>query len=189
MDPESVSKAIKNAKDALIVLLMVAATVTAFLNKDALVDLLFDLSGRMRTAEVGSVKLSFGEPEAFTLNASLANVPPQDRLIIRESLQKLSGPEVERLLHRAEYDEAHLDPEDMHCDYENADQVMQLYRWADSALIEKRLFKRISKPAFTETQRQRLTPNTLAKLGAPSDCYQIVLTALGANVKSVLVTE
>jgi hypothetical protein len=187
MDAEVASKLIKNTKDAMIIALVSIAAVVGFLKKDDLAQTVVDLTDRVQTAEIAGVKIQFGE-RAYQLNPSLAHLKVDEKLGIRGILDKLSAEEVERLLHRAE-SEAQLGPNDTNCDYENATSTMRIYSAADAALSEKNLAQRFFKPEFTEDTRQRLTPETYEKLGAPSGCYKIALTPLRMNVKSVLVTE
>jgi hypothetical protein len=188
MDAEVVSKLIKNAKDAMIIAVITITILVGVLKKDDIALAVVDLTNRMQTAEIAGVKISFGE-NAYKLNPDLAHVSADQKLGIRGVLDKLASEEIERLLHRTEYGESQLSPDDLNCDYEKANSTMRMYAAADEALFEKNLFQRITKPEFTSGKRDRLPPEVSAKLGAPSGCYQVVLTPLGMNVKSVLVTE
>jgi hypothetical protein len=188
MDPELASKLIKNARDATITAAIMIAVVVGVLNKDDIMASVVAMTNRMQTAEFAGVKISFGE-QAYALNPSLSGTTLPQRREIRDVLDKLTAEEVERLLHRTEYPPEKLSPEDLNCDYEKATSDMMKYRWADKELSEMKLFRLIEKPEFTDDQHSRLPPDVRAKLGDPSGCYQIVLTPLGSNVKSVLVTE
>lgn len=175
-------------KSVALMLLIIAPTVMAaeFAYKNP--DILFLLLDRVQTLEIGNTKIAFGE-KAFALNPDLkssrGDQAAQWKIVKR--LQGLGPFEVDRLLHLSERDRDHLGDDDLHCDYDSANSRMRLYAAADQGLFEKLLVERIPRPDLTRRQRDRAT--TPSENGYPSNCYQMVLTKDGSDLKSVIVSE
>lgn len=102
-------------------------------------------------------------------------------------MRSLSATEIERLLHRPDYGEEDLSYKDMHCEYDNAGSKVKKFLAADAALKEKGLVDIIERPAPGLIQRRDSSPDKPA--AEPHRCYQMALTPLGADVKSVIITE
>lgn len=161
-----------------------AAAVFAYENPDAILMLL----SKVQTVEVGDVKIAFGE-KAFDLNPDLKR-SRSDRVEQWKLVQRINslGPtEVDRLLHLSEIDKKHLGDADIHCDYDNANSRMRFYAATDQALVEKALVERIARPDLT--QKRRDAGDGASELGSPRNCYQMVLTKDGSDMKSVIVSE
>lgn len=186
MDPKWISELTVAARNVAITFLAVAAIVIGWTERESIGAAAINLTERMQTAEISGVKVSFGH-KAFALNKDLALVSTPQQILIRDQLKNMTAHEVDRLLHRAEYPRDRLSDQDLHCDYENATSTMRLYAAADAGLIEKKLIERIPRADLTKKLREAAVP--ASALGGPSSCYQMALTPLGSNLKSVLVSE
>jgi hypothetical protein len=144
------------------------------------------LVDRMQTVEVGNTKIAFGDM-AFAINPDLKLSLAQQQKI-RELAKSLSRNEFERLMHVTEYDKEHLSEDDLNCDYDNATSRMRLFAAADAGLIEKQLVERMRTTRLPAIRYDKIDKNAV-DIGNPSNCYQMVLTDEGRNLKSAIVSE
>ncbi|HEY5138970.1 MAG TPA: hypothetical protein VIJ25_06570 [Methylococcales bacterium] len=153
-----------------------------YLHPDAIPELL----ERTQSVEVGATKIAFGEM-AFSINPDLP-LSLSERQKIHNYVKRLSPNEFDRLMHLTEYDKKHLSVDDLHCDFDKATSRMRLFSAADAGLIEKKLVERIP---TTRVPFVHYDPKDkkAVDIGNPSNCYQMVLTDDGRNLKSVLVSE
>lgn len=186
MDPKWISELAAAARNVALTFLAIAAIVIAWVEREAIGESFANLTSRMQTAEFSGVKVSFGQ-RAFAQNDDLKHISVEAKRAVRGVLTDLSAPEVERLLHRAGYPQQYLSEKDLHCDYEHATSRMRIFAAADEGLAEKKLVRRIDRPDLTK--RLREDANAPKDIGEPSHCYQMVLTPLGSDLKSVLVSE
>jgi hypothetical protein len=91
-------------------------------------------------------------------------------------------------MHLTEYDKLHLSADDLHCDFDKATSRMRLFSAADAGLVEKKLVERIPTTRVPVVHYDPKDKNAV-DIGNPSNCYQMVLTDEGRNLKSVLVSE
>jgi hypothetical protein len=170
---------------ALLILSSIAAGIAVelmYLHPDAIIGVI----DRMQTVEIGNTKIAFGDL-AYTINPDLKlSLSQQQR--IRDLTKTLSSNEFDRLMHLTEYDKAHLSEDDLHCDFDMATSRMRLFAAADAGLIEKKLVEKIP---TTRVPMVHYDPKdkSAVNIGNPSNCYQMVLTDEGRNLKSVLVSE
>lgn len=160
------------------------ASIFVYKNPDALLTLL----SRVQTFEVAGVKIAFGE-KAFDLNPDLrrSRSGRQEQTKLVQRLAALGPNEVDRLLHLSEIDKDHIGDVDLHCDYDRATSRMRFYAATDEALVEKALVERVARPDLTRKKRDEA--GSASEFGAPHNCYQLVLTKDGSDMKSVIVTE
>lgn len=159
-----------------------AAVELMYLHPEAIAILL----DRMQTVEVGNTKIAFGDM-AFAINPDLKlSLAQQHR--VRELAKSLSRNEFDRLMHVTEYDKEHVSEDDLNCDFDKATSRMRLFAAADAGLVEKQLVERIRTtrmPAFRYDKNDK----NAVDIGNPSNCYQMVLTDEGRNLKSAIVSE
>ncbi|WP_159728108.1 hypothetical protein [Methylosinus sp. Ce-a6] len=158
-----------------------AAGVFAYERPDAMLLLL----SKVQSVEIGDFKVALGQ-KAFDINADLGESKSyDDRAALIARARSLGPREVERLIHLLPLDAtnmAKLGPEVVKCDYDKADARMRLYAVIDKSLEEKGLIE-ISRRDDVVDQK------THPVYGRPSACYQAVVTAAGADVKSMIVSE
>lgn len=158
-----------------------AAGVFAYSRPDAMLLLL----SKVQSVEIGDFKLALGQ-KAFDINADLGESKSYDdraALILRA--RSLGPREVERLIHLVPLDArnmAKLGADAVKCDYDNADARTRLYAVIDKSLEEKGLVE-------TARRDDVIDQKTHPIYGRPSACYQAVVTAAGADVKSMIVSE
>jgi len=174
------------AKGAALLILSSIAAVTAIELMYVHPDVLISMIDRMQTVEIGATKIAFGDL-AYAINPDLKLTVSQ-QMRIRDIVKTLSPNEFDRLMHLTEYDKEHLSQDDLHCDFDMATSRMRLFAAADAGLVEKGLVERIP---TTRTPIVHFDPKdkTGINIGNPSNCYQMVLTNEGRNLKSVLVSE
>jgi hypothetical protein len=186
MNPSFSEHILTLMKSAAWMTLIIVASVIAieifYMNPDIFVELI----ERAQTVEVGNTKIVFGQT-AFSINPDL-KLGHADQRKMLERLNHISSHEFDRLLHLTEYDEKNISKEDLHCDYDNATSRMRLFAAADQGLFEKALVKRIPRADLTKLKQEESARNPL-EIGSPSNCYQMVLTDEGRNLKSVVVSE
>lgn len=141
------------------------------------------LLSKVQSVEIGDFKLALGQ-KAFEINPDLgAKKNSTDDLVARA--RNLGPREVERLIHLLPLDAAAMDKlgaDAIKCDYEKADARTRLFAVIDKSLEEKNLIE--------ITRRDDLiAQKTHDVYGPPSACYRVVVTALGADVKSMIVSE
>ncbi|WP_036291330.1 hypothetical protein [Methylosinus sp. PW1] len=141
------------------------------------------LLSKVQSVEIGDFKLALGQ-KAFEINPDLgAKKNSTDDLVARA--RNLGPREVERLLHLLPLDAAGMDKlgaDPIKCDYEKADARTRLFAVIDKSLEEKNLIE--------ITRRDELIDQKTHEIyGRPSACYRVVVTALGADVKSMIVSE
>ncbi|CAN2532340.1 hypothetical+protein [Methylocapsa aurea] len=158
-----------------------AAGVFAYERPDTILQLL----SKVQSVEIGDFKLALGQ-KAFEINADLGGSKIGDaRVDIIERARNLGPREVERLLHLLPLDTANMDKlgaEAIKCDYDKADARTRLYAVIDKSLEEKKLIAIELRNEFIEQKSHPV-------YGRPSGCYRAVLTAAGADVKSMIVSE
>ncbi|MBG0812057.1 hypothetical protein IY145_22200 [Methylosinus sp. H3A] len=159
----------------------VAAGVFAYERPDAILLLL----SKVQSVEIGDFKVALGQ-KAFEINADLGETKTHEvRADLIKRARGLGPREVERLIHLLPLDEtnmAKLGPEAIKCDYDKADARTRLYAVIDKSLEEKKLIEIERRDEFID---QKVHP----QFGRPSACYQTVVTAAGADVKSMIVAE
>jgi hypothetical protein len=174
------------AKGAALLILSAIAAATAvelmYLHPDAITGMI----DRMQTVEIGNTKIAFGDL-AYAINPDL-KLSLSQQLKIRDLVKTLSPNEFDRLMHLTEYDKLHLSGDDLHCDFDKATSRMRLFSAADAGLTEKKLVERISTTRVPIVHYDPKDKNAV-DIGNPSNCYQMVLTDEGRNLKSVLVSE
>jgi hypothetical protein len=141
------------------------------------------LLSKVQSVEIGDFKLALGQ-KAFEINPDLgAKKNSTDDLIARA--RNLGPREVERLLHLLPLGAAGMDrlgADAVKCDYDKADARTRLFAVIDKSLEEKKLIE--------ITRRDELIDQKTHEIyGPPSACYRVVVTALGADVKSMIVSE
>ncbi|WP_018266082.1 hypothetical protein [Methylosinus sp. LW4] len=141
------------------------------------------LLSKVQSVEIGDFKLALGQ-KAFEINPDLgAKKNSTDDLVARA--RNLGPREVERLIHLLPLDASGMDKlgaDAIKCDYEKADARTRLFAVIDKSLEEKNLIE--------ITRRDDLiAQKTHDVYGPPSACYRVVVTALGADVKSMIVSE
>ena len=158
-----------------------AAGVFAYERPDAVLLLL----SKVQTVEIGDFKLALGQ-KAFDINADLGRTKSHDdRAGLIERARGLGPREVERLIHLLPLDEtnmAKLGADVVKCDYDKADARTRLYAVIDKSLEEKKLIEIMRRDEFID---QKIHP----RFGRPNTCYEAVVTAAGADVKSMIVSE
>lgn len=140
------------------------------------------LASRLASVEIGDFKVVLGQ-EAFTLNGDLgANKNLVDQMTLIDRARRLGPREVERLMHFVPLGRERIADHNLSCDYQRADSKTRLYTVIDDSLAEKGL--------IALQERDDLTPErTHEAFGPASRCYQAILTAEGADVKSLIVSE
>lgn len=158
-----------------------AAGVFAYERPDAMLLLL----SKVQSVEIGDFKVALGQ-KAFDINADLGESKSHDdRAALIARARSLGPREVERLIHLVPLDAtnmAKLGPEIVKCDYDNADARTRLYAVIDKSLEEKGLIE-------ITRRDDAIDQKTHPLYGRPSACYQAVVTAAGADVKSMIVSE
>lgn len=158
-----------------------AAGVFAYERPDAMLMLL----SKVQSVEIGDFKVGLGQ-KAFDMNADLAATKSfDDRADLIKRARSLGPREVERLIHMLPLDESNMDKlglRAINCDYDRADARTRLYAVIDKSLEEKKL-------VAIKPRNDAIDQMTHDKFGRPSACYQIVATAAGADVKSMIVSE
>lgn len=187
MDTKSIADLATAARNVALTALIVGVTIFLFVKSDVIVEIIENMSSRMQSAEVSGMKLSFGSERGYHLNEDIKNVPYEERRTIRAHLKGMTAAEVERLLHRSEYSKSQLSDFDAHCDFEMANKKMKTFAAADAGLIEKKLVERVDRRDLTRRLREDLKFST--ELGEASGCYQLALTGLGSNLRSLLISE
>lgn len=155
-----------------------ATAVFAYTKPDAV----FLLLSKVQSVEIGDVKVALGQ-KAFELNADLQsskNAIDQAALVRRAG--GLGPREVERLVHHVPVRQAEIGDLDVSCDYEKADARMRLFVVIDKALEEKGLVELRERSDLLDRRRH-------GDFGRPRACYQAIVTAAGADVKSLIVSE
>jgi hypothetical protein len=158
---------------------MTGAAVFACQNPNAILSLL----SRVQSLEIGDVKLAFGA-KAFDLNPDLKKSRSDrgDQLRLMERVAGLGPNEVDRLLHMSEIGKDRIGDIGVSCEYDDADSRMRFFAAADQALVEKALAERVSRADLTDKARA-------ARRSPARNCYQLVLTRDGADMKSLIVSE
>ena len=185
MNPEALSNLAVAIRNAAITIFVLGLITVGWSERQNIGAMLVGVVNRMQTAEISGVKLSFGQ-QAYRLNADLHKTPGE-MIQINETMGALNAMEIERLLHRPDYGKGALSDEDLHCEFDNATSTMRKFMAADAVLREKGLIELIDRPDLLEKVRNLSSRNK--DLGEPRRCYQMALTPLGADVKSVIVTE
>jgi hypothetical protein len=185
MDPRSISELLVAIRNAAITLFVLGLLLIGWTERQNIGAALVGILHRVQTAEISGVKLSFGQ-QAYRLNADL-HKSPSEMIKINETMSSLNAMEIERLLHRPDYGKAALSDSDLHCEFDNATSTMRKFLAADAVLREKGLIEQIDRPDLLD--RLRREPTRDPNLGAPRRCYQMALTPLGADVKSVIISE
>lgn len=156
-----------------------AAGVIAYQRPDSALMLL----SRVQSVEIGDFKLALGQ-KAFEINPDLG-VKKNSTDDFAALARKLGPREVERLIHLLPLDAAGMDKlgaDAIKCDYGKADARTRLFAVIDKSLEEKKLIE--------ITRRDDLIDQKTHEVyGPPSACYRVVVTALGADVKSMIVSE
>lgn len=185
MNPEALSNLAVAIRNAAITFFVIGLAIVGWTERQNIGAMLVGVMNRMQTAEISGVKLSFGQ-QAYRLNADL-HKSPGEMIHINETMGSLNAMEIERLLHRPDYGKEALSDEDKHCEFDNATSTMRKFLAADAVLREKGLIEEIDRPDLLEKVRR--DPKRNKDLGEPHRCYQMALTPLGADVKSVIVSE
>ena len=185
MNPEALSNLVIAIRNAAITLFVLGLLVVGWSERQSIGATLVGVMNRMQTAEISGVKLSFGQ-QAYRLNADL-HKSPSEMIQINETMSALNAMEIERLLHRPDYGKAALSESDLHCEFDKATSTMRKFMAADAVLREKGLIEEIDRPDLQDRLRRDSSRDT--KLGEPRRCYQMALTPLGADVKSLIITE
>lgn len=185
MNPEALSNLAVAIRNTAITLFILGLIMVGWSERQNIGAMLVGVMNRMQTAEISGVKLSFGQ-QAYRLNADLHKTPGE-MIQINETMGALNAMEIERLLHRPDYGKAALSDGDLHCEFDNATSTMRKFMAADAVLREKGLIELIDRPDLLEKLRQGSSRNK--DLGEPRRCYQMALTPLGADVKSVIISE
>lgn len=185
MNPEALSNLAVAIRNTAITIFVLGLIVVGWSERQNIGAMLVGVMNRMQTAEISGVKLSFGQ-QAYRLNADLHKTPGE-MIQINETMGALNAMEIERLLHRPDYGKAALSDEDLHCEFDNATSTMRKFMAADAVLREKGLIELIDRPDLLEKVRRRTSRSK--ELGEPRRCYQMALTPLGADVKSVIISE
>jgi hypothetical protein len=192
-------------KNAAMALLVVLAIGFVYVRADSIGDMIFELIDRMGSVEIQGVKITFGE-KAFALNPDIEKLSPHDRREVIDKLGTLSPDEVDRLLHVTEYDSKQIgvlvgskdipdsNKNDIHCDYDKPTVHMRLFAAADQGLAEKSLVELTYGPELTETARRGIKDietkaGKSSDIGYPSNCYTMILTKSGRDLKSMIVSE
>ncbi|OAI30213.1 hypothetical protein A1351_09955 [Methylosinus sp. R-45379] len=141
------------------------------------------LLSKVQSVEIGDFKLALGQ-KAFEINPDLgAKKNSMGDLIARA--RNLGPREVERLIHLLPLDAASMDrlgADAVKCDYDRADARTRLFAVIDKSLEEKKLVEIMRRDELIDQKTHEV-------YGPPSACYRVVLTALGADVKSMIVSE
>jgi len=185
MNPEALSNLVVAIRNAAITLFVLGLLVVGWSERQNIGATLVGVMNRMQTAEISGVKLSFGQ-QTYRLNADL-HKSPSEMIQINETMSSLNAMEIERLLHRPDYGKAALSESDLHCEFDKATSTMRKFMAADAVLREKGLIEEIDRPDLLDRLRRDTSRET--KLGEPRRCYQMALTPLGADVKSLIITE
>jgi len=158
-----------------------AAGVFAYERPDAVLLLL----SKVQSVEIGDFKVALGQ-KAFEINADLGGAKSGDaRVELIKRARNLGPREVERLIHLLPLDTTNLNKlgaEAIKCDYDKGDARTRLYAVIDKSLEEKKLIAIERHDEFIEQKSHPV-------YGRPSACYQAVITAAGADVKSMIVSE
>ena len=185
MNPEALSNLVVAIRNAAITFFVLGLLLVGWNERQNIGATLVGIMNRVQTAEISGVKLSFGQ-QAYRLNADLHKTPGE-MIQINETMSSLNAMEIERLLHRPDYGKAALSDSDLHCEFDNATSTMRKFLAADAVLREKGLIEQIDRPDLLD--RLRREPSRDPNLGEPRRCYQMALTPLGADVKSVIISE
>jgi hypothetical protein len=185
MNPEALSNLAVAIRNAAITFFVIGLAIVGWSERQNIGAMLVGVMNRMQTAEISGVKLSFGQ-QAYRLNADL-HKSPGEIIHINETMGSLNAMEIERLLHRPDYGKQALSDGDLHCEFDNATSTMRKFLAADAVLREKGLVEQIDRPDLLEKVRR--DPDRNKDLGEPRRCYQMALSPLGADVKSVIISE
>jgi hypothetical protein len=156
-----------------------AAGVFVYERPDAILLLL----SKVQSVEIGDFKLALGQ-KAFEINADLVGKKNSAGDLVARA-KNLGPREVERLIHLLPLDSAGMDKlgaEAIKCDYDEADARTRLYGVIDKSLEEKKLIEIVRRDEFMDQRWHE-------RYGRPSACYRVVVTPLGADVKSMIVSE
>jgi hypothetical protein len=184
MNPEALSNLMVAIRNAAITFFILGLLLLGWSERQNIGAALVGVMNRVQTAEISGVKLSFGQ-QAYRLNADL-HKSPGEMIQINETMSSLNAMEIERLLHRPDYGKAALSDNDLNCEYDKATSTMKKFMAADAVLREKGLVEEIDRADLLDKLRRETAGRTL---GEPRRCYQMALTPLGADVKSVIISE
>ncbi|WP_156964575.1 hypothetical protein [Methylocapsa aurea] len=132
--------------------------------------------------EFAGFKVDF-TPSAVALGLEMDNVPVDEQKPVLDKIHSLSSDAFVRLMSVGQLDNL--------CDYDRASAKMRTDIALDYGLSAEGLTTIESSPALLDSvRRQRAEMAARGEVlenGDPRDCYKMKLTALGANVKTVIV--
>lgn len=173
-----------NAKKALTIVVGLGLAGALFSNGDVLADSLGSLAGRLKTAEVGGVKLEFSEaaidravrPDLFAhLNGAAKRTVARD-------MAALDPRRVVRLLSVGLLEKT--------CDFPNPTSEMALDYASDVALRERALVTFeddiVAKADVLDDIRKAKAEGRKWTIGLPRSCYKVILTNHGRDVRTAM---
>jgi hypothetical protein len=139
---------------------------------------LLEMAGAVHAIEVVGVKVDFNEA-AVEHGLKMFNVASSDQKEVLESMRNLNSIEFVRLMAVGQLNDL--------CEYERPTPSMREDVATDYGLQQKGLTKIELSETLKEAITKRNAQEGRESLGEPHSCYEMTLTELGSNVKTVIV--